>query len=492
MLKAALETCRDLNVGRGIFRAGIACVAITTVLHAIALSVAVSYDSHEYIDLADVLFSDRFPADWIPPIRTPGYPFVLHVAFAIFGRHPMGALATGLFFGAGGLLVLGYAVRRIAGPAAAGAALILCSFYPLFISLQHIVLTEIGVFFYLALLVFALTWPAETTSKTTIKAVALILIVTAGYYHRQTFMVLAPLAALLFALEQWRFGFFRAATVAVVVGVSPPLLKIPFAPYVFDGGVLSYTLSYDLIRQMVLPPDDPIVAPAAAEYRKAIAEADPLAAIPHPVAVPIFQVVRSRLELMTLRRFAVIAFHNPVRYAKAVARSAITTVAPPGQYSYGEAAQATILAPGIAEQTNMIAEGVARLDAAIRRDFMQRASTSLIKRTLWRLREPYRVVMIAGIVSLFVVFAVGIATRSLAPFAFASVPLAYAAAHALILSGEDRYVSPIYPIGLAALVIVIALVTRSLSASILGSGRRVGFQKGREPRDGPAPPIPAS
>lgn len=81
-------------------RLGMTAMAGFVLLHAAALPLAVPYDGHEYIDFADVLFFARFPEDWNPLIRTPGYPLVLKSAFGLLGKQPNAITAANAAFAA--------------------------------------------------------------------------------------------------------------------------------------------------------------------------------------------------------------------------------------------------------------------------------------------------------------------------------------------------------------------------------------------------------
>ena len=81
-----------------LFRISIALFALFTLAHILTVPVAISYDGFQYIDLAGVLFSSRFPHDWMYS-RTPLYPLCLKASFGIFGQQPLAIILTATLAG---------------------------------------------------------------------------------------------------------------------------------------------------------------------------------------------------------------------------------------------------------------------------------------------------------------------------------------------------------------------------------------------------------
>jgi 4-amino-4-deoxy-L-arabinose transferase-like glycosyltransferase len=425
------------------------------VLHTLALPLTISYDGHEYIYMADVLLSGAFPEGWQPRIRTPGYPLALRAAFDLLGRQPMAILALGAASAVGGFLAIGSYIRRLAGPLAAGVALVVMATYPLAVAYAHGALTEIGTFFYLAILVWCLVRPAYPWWK----ALSLVLIVTAGYYHRQTLLPLALIAALVFAIE--RVGVYRergkqllivAAQCAVVVA-GPYLLSLPWEPYVESAAVRSYMLKLGILRQTLLPPEDPMVGEARPDYERAIAESQTAGNLYSGLRYDFIGTLADKLYGPlgdAGPTFVRLALANPGRYAKGAALTTMLFLGFRGLQSTNASAHQAVFG-ALANGVNHIDPGLARLDAATRERYAQRAAPGFVSGSLRALAPVYEWLVMPAVGWLFVQLLLGVALRRFDLFVLAVVPLAYLGLHVLILASEDRYAFPVYPIVLANL-----------------------------------------
>src|SRR5437868_1839485 len=138
-----------------LFSTAIALVLLVTFIHTMALPLIVSYDGMEYAHLANVLSGPSVISHW-NFYRTPLFPLALNRAFWVGGEQPKSALLVTSLFGTGGILLVGLIVRKIAGATSGAVALILMMLYPVLVGYQHMLLSETGIFFWIALLLCCL------------------------------------------------------------------------------------------------------------------------------------------------------------------------------------------------------------------------------------------------------------------------------------------------------------------------------------------------
>ena len=265
---------RPLPLAAGLFLA-------VTLGHFLTLPLLIPWDGQDYIDLADVLDSARFPADW-RPIRVPLLPFALKLSFALFGRSALAAGLVPLAMAALGCLLMADSVRRLAGEGAAAATLAVLALYPSLIAFEHAVLTETGTFFFLALALRLSLWTPETPRAAWLKAAGLALCLGAGYFWRQSLLLLAPWFALLHAAFQARERRRWPAAIlqALLIVALPWGCKQAWLTH-FDRGTMrqldELVLRSFVVRQAVIPPDDARVDPSVREgYQAALARAGAL------------------------------------------------------------------------------------------------------------------------------------------------------------------------------------------------------------------------
>jgi len=469
-----------------------ALAAGLTLLHVLALPLAITYDGHEYIDFAAVLFSERFPADWQPPIRTPGYPFVLEVAFRILGRQPLAVVVVNAAFTLGSLAIVAWAARWIAGPVAAGLAVLVVAAFPLAVAYQHHALTESGTAFYLTLVTGLLLLPAPSARAGWGKAAALALAVAAGYYHRQSLQFVVPAVAVLLPLvachppgSRWWRGaappggwLVLAAQLALALAV-PHLLAGLWEPYVDSAGIRNYMVKQGIVRQALLPPDDPRLGDAREVYEGAIAEAWRADGL---VSGLRFQRV-SELEQPLYPRLGPagpalvrLAWRHPARYAAGIGRTLLLYAGAPAAQRTNHAAEQAVFGVALASGRNHIDDGQPRLDASTRRAFSQPAAPGLVSRLLGALAPLYdRLLVPLALLGLPLVLVAGVVGRDVRLVTVALVPLAYVGGHALLLAAEDRYAFPVEPQALATLVAALVrggawLVDRRRAAASGGTG----------------------
>lgn len=452
------------------------CLALAagfTLLHMLALPLAIPYDGHEYIDFAAVLFSERFPADWRPPIRTPGYPFVLEIAFRILGRQPLAVVAVNAAFALGLLAIVARAARSIAGPMAAGVAVLVVAAFPLAVAYQHHALTESGTAFFLTLVTGILLLPVAGVRAGWWKALALALAVAAGYYQRQSLQFVVPAVAVLLPLSacwppgsRWRAGLTRppggwlvlAAQTALALAV-PHLLAGLWEPYVRSAGIREYMVKQGIVRQALLPPDDPLVGDVREAYAAAIAEAWEADGLRSGLRYTrVDQLEESLYPRLGPAGPALVrlVWRYPGRYAAGVGRTLLLYAGAPAALRTNHAAEQAVFGEALASGHNHIEAGQPRLTERTRAAFSQPAAPGLVSRLLRGLAPLYdRVLVPLAMLGLPLLLAAGVAGRDVRLVTVALVPLAYLGGHALLLAAEDRYAFPVEPLALAVLAAAI-------------------------------------
>src|SRR5690242_10301061 len=162
------------------------------------LPLVVSYDGMEYAHLANVLSGRSVISHW-DFYRTPLFPLALNRAFWLGGEQPKSALFVTTLFGTAGILLAGFIVRKVAGATSGAVALMLMVFYPVLVGYQHMLLSETGIFFWIALLLWSLVCLAPASKEGVIGVPCWIaLVIALGYYWRPTIVYLGPVAALAF------------------------------------------------------------------------------------------------------------------------------------------------------------------------------------------------------------------------------------------------------------------------------------------------------
>ena len=210
--------------------------------------------------MADALFSHRFSHDWAP-LRAPLFPLALKVSFYILGRRPLAAVivsgAAGLF----GVMLLGFAIRRTAGEWAAGCSLIFVSLYPTLVTYEHVVLTETGTFFFVVLACTLMLWKPASERARRMKALLLAGSMAVGFYWRQTLLCITTPAVLITLVQEWRCRpRYNPLARAALLFVLPLLCSRIWDHILKSPPILGQMLGDGIIRQALLPLDDPYVA----------------------------------------------------------------------------------------------------------------------------------------------------------------------------------------------------------------------------------------
>jgi ubiquinone/menaquinone biosynthesis C-methylase UbiE len=443
--------------GRLWYAASLIAAAAFTLLHALHLPLVVTYDGHLYVELADVFGTARYPEDW-DFLRTPLYPVCLKIAFALFGRKPIAAIAVGAVLGFAGLWLLASALYRAGHRPAACALPIVGALYPLLVAYEHCLLTETGTFCGLALLVRVSGTPRGRSSWWDAAAIAAA--VSAGYYMRPSLLHLALAAALLHAVNRlWQEPAPLSARrgrqlilQCLAIAAVPYLVAWPWNREMRESGRTDDVWLFGMTKQALIPPGDPLLGDAEELYAKAIRESTVHGHLDvgGVLGAPAFEVqvilTDDISDAGAVFRRMVIA--HPARYLAGVGRSLLLFAgARPIESENG-----SYLDQVLERDRTTIHLGPERLRDSIRRDFDEEKRPSPIGPSLARLIEPYRVLLLVAVWLLPVTLFLGIRRRQPVLLALGGLPAAFLVLHALTLLSLDRYAFPAYPLLLGALL----------------------------------------
>jgi len=454
-----------------VYRMAVAIVLAFTVYHGISLPVAISYDGLQYIDLADVLFSSRFPAEWLN-IRTPLYPLSLKFSFALFGHTPFALKLVSTGIGCAGLLALGFVVRRFLGEWPAAAALLIGAFYPTLIGFQHYAITEVGSFAFLAFTMALLAWHGTTPRFHLLRAAALLVVLVAGYYWRQNVLVVAVPVALLHGWaamtegELWptfpkadKAWLRRSAPVALqvmVIAIMPYVFAKPWDRYIESNGMRDYMLQQGMVRQGLLPVDHPQVGAYKERYRAALAASvyqnNFYSGMREDLVGEVCtRVFANGLAVSGPQFFWTLVKQNPGRYASGIGRTLMQFAGFPALEKESHYCRDNILS---LSAESKISDGEPGLTARIRKEFVQKPADSIVHVLLRRLVPVYDNLLIVANFLTAIGLILGLILQNYKLSVLCGIPVAFIAPLAIIVSCPDRYVFPVYPITLFNLVAV--------------------------------------
>jgi 4-amino-4-deoxy-L-arabinose transferase-like glycosyltransferase len=439
--------------------------------HLVALPVRISYDGIGYVDLADVLFSGRFPQDWASN-RTPLFPLALKVSFRMFGKQPAAAVlvtsTTALF----GILLMGATVRRLVGELAAALTIVALSLFPTLVAYEHSVLTEAGTFFFVAALLYLLLSGGEKPRSAWYKTGGLVAVLAAGYYWRANVMVLAPVAAVLHLAGAWQQKAGqtdsgrrrRALAQAALILAGPVVLSWFWTPYSDQAGLRDVTLKQGMLRQALLPPEHPLVGDQATIYyagiRESLYHGNFYSGMKWNYMTLVSEKVFDRpLGRSVPRFFLDLVVHYPGRYASGLGRTLVFFAGVNGVESDNRICRDEVLTPGA-----KISEGPEPLRSRVRSQFQQPPAPSVIMGALRGFAPVYDAWVIAASLITVACLPLALYLRDVRLLICCLLPLAYALSYAVLLVSLDRFVLPVYPIVLANSIIAPPLVWRALAA----------------------------
>lgn len=436
---------------------------IVCIWHILSLTLIITVDGLWYIHLANILGTDKFPAEW-DFLRTPLFPAFLKLAFWLLGRQAMAVIGLETCMGAMGVYLLSRRVLKLGREVEASVCLIALIAYPTLIAYEHLLLTEVGTFFFLALFVYVGT---ATERKTIVGACVLAVVITAGFYYRSSLLYLAPLLAILYASTTFRAAYGAAGTIRskglqqaiaqfLIVAILPFVFAYPWQrnPQVSIRTGQSVIL-FGLVKSTVLPPDDPILGAAAETYRQAIAKSRINGRLPDnglqngmewSVIGPIYNDGSAARQIF----FRVVRTH-PKQYLRGVLRnlllySGFTRISDENE-RFRTAAFSSVptfeSAPGFPPPGN---------------EFRRYTAPSAISRALTFLSPIYDWLIKLGFIATLVAVVLGLWHWNTAILTFTAVPLAFILLHALLLMSENRMVLPTYPLLLLNLIMLPAWI----------------------------------
>ena len=456
------------------FWLAVSFVVVVTFVHTLALPLLITYDGMEYAHLANVLSGPAVIAHW-NFYRTPLFPLTLDLSFWLGGEQQQSALLVTTLFGVAGMLLVGFTVRKLAGGTAAAVALILLAFYPTLIAYEHTLLSETGIFFCFALLEWSLVCLVPGSNRFILLSCWTALVITLGYYWRPTILYFSPLVAVVFLLlvlgssairpsERLRRLWSadpRVLASALIIAALPWLLAHPWqqlteehAPNTYEG-----FLAEGMFKEVLVPPDDPILASVRAEYQTAI-EHDlrnghlPLDGVTIGYHDALINRVIQALHAAGIRKQIV---RYPVRYLVRIVKCTIFFMGVPDHrvddenwwfayYVFGLSPPGEALDKALGWDTKLIQFAPPPSGGAHLGTFVK----ALMPLYVW-------IVLASSIVSVgWLAFSI----KMLDPvgLTLTSIPFALMVLHSLPLMAADRYAFPVYPLILANLV----LITRSL------------------------------
>jgi hypothetical protein len=440
--------------------------------HLISVPIGITYDGFQYLDGADILGSSRFPADWYRN-RTPLYSLTLKTSFLLFGRQPIAAILVSTAMGLGTVLLLGRAARLLAGGWCGALVLVFVSLFPTSVAYQHLILTEIGTSFFIALLISVALQQPKTQRAAWRQAAFFCVVLAAGYYWRQLLLNLAPLAAVIWLVRNWRFVrqssdiaylYLGRIVLAVAIIVAAPLaLSRLWDRYTDRAGLAEVSMRQGIIRQALLAPSDPVIGENKVAYVSAVRDSSSqgnfFSGVRNDLFDPLLDgIFRPRPMGVgdTKRIFVSGIFHYPSRYLAGVTRTAVLFLGAKATVNENRIFRQQILSPDWPGAK--IGQGPPEVETQIKQQFQQITTSSAVLEILWRLGPVYDVLLMLGNVLAAAAIPYALFARNYKAFVLAAFPIAYLALYAIILASIDRFAVPAYPINLATLIVLPVLV----------------------------------
>lgn len=440
--------------------------------HLISLPIGITYDGFQYLDGADILGGSRFPADWYRN-RTPLYSLTLKTSFFLFGRQPIAAILVSTAMGLGTVLLLGRAARLLAGEWCGAVVMVFVSLFPTSVAYQHLILTETGTSFFIALLVSIALQEPKRQRDVWLQAAFFCVVLAVGFYWRQLILDLAPLAAAIWLVRNWgllrqtgasAYAHLGRIVLAIAVIVAGPLaLSHLWDRYSDRAGLAEISMRQGIIRQALLAPSDPVVGENKATYINAVRESSSqgnfFSGIRNDLFDPLLDAVfRSRPMGVgdTKRVFVAGILHYPARYLAGVTRTAILFLGAKATVNENRIFREQILSrdwPGA-----KIGQGPPAVETRIKQQFQQITTSSAVSELLVRLCRVYDVLLMLGNLVAAAAIPYALFTRNYKAFVLSAFPIAYLALYAIILASIDRFAVPAYPFTLATLVVLPVVV----------------------------------
>jgi hypothetical protein len=436
------------------------CLSVTF-CHIVSLPLVVSFDSTWYVYLADILGTPRFPGSW-DFLRTPIFPALLKFAFWLWGRQAMAVFALQSCLACAGVWFLSRTVRVLGLHAESAIAVAVLAAFPTFVAYQHVLMTEIGSFFFFSLVVCLLAWPSASSLM---GAMWLALALALGYYHRSSLLYLAPPAGAIYVLtglkEEWKQPG-RAFGNRVFRQLLPQFLVVAFFPFVLAYPWQSNprvavrngqgVLLYGLVTQAVFPPNDPILGSAAQLYASAIEQSKLNGVLPNEgiTGGRQYAVLRS---IYGYGSAASLFLHeietNPLNYLHAVDRNLVMFSGLAGSaYDNAQYRQRVLC-----YLESFIDPGAPQIPP-LGNEFKRTVAPSLTSLALRQIAPFYDWMVDFGLLATILAFLLGLWRLDKAILAFTAPTLAFMGMHALLLMSQDRMILPVQPVLLLNLIML--------------------------------------
>ena len=452
-------------------------------LHMIALPVSMTYDGVIYVHLAEILGTTRFPAEWTVP-RTPLFPLLLKLSFWLLGRQPLAVIFLSSTLGLFSTLLLGRIAVMTAGRAAGVVTLVVISLYPTYIAYQHFALTEAGSSFFLVGITALLIWTPQTGRSLWGKAFLLMVFLTGAWHWRQALLFLAPVVAIIYGADNWRNifgrlggntalrvrpfwgGAFAISAQLLLIGYIPFVLAKPWQAIVHDEEVAAIMIDHGILRQVLIPPEDPFIGNIRDDYRNAIDDSlfegnfysglrpDLLRSIQEKLSTRPYPEPHKQFFWHSIQRY-------PGRYFQALGRTLVLFAGAKAQSNENHPSTRIVLSPEnhwISRQ----ADGPPDITPPIRADLTQYTKPNAISGFLWTLAPAYYwLVQLGSLISLLGLIC-GLILRERSIVIITVVPLVYLFFAAVLLVSIDRYAFPAYPAIIANIFLVPILAIRRI------------------------------
>lgn len=455
-------------------RAFIAC-AIFQLIHIAALPIFVTFDGSLYIQLSDTLFSPNFIKDW-DFLRVPLFPFLIKVFSILFGQHPLSMILLNSLLGFCGSWMLASAVKREGFPRLGAATLLILSLYPILITYQHTLLSDVGIFCCLAGLMNVSLMPVANLKKKTLFMTAAIGI---SYYFRPNLLFLGPIMALFYFLQVCRGGQ-GGNWLAILKRCSRPallhsaiVLIVPFIlaqPWKYLARLqdpeaiqkrMDEQLFFGMFNQMVIHPNDPLLNPDFSARYQALINSSlvnghlPLDGIGGGIINLAFEQMPNYSKNTSFLKQVI---EHPMRYAKGAGRTFLLFCGFQG-HNWPENRPflgAVLPKDDFAEATILMCPPT--LDATMRAHFSQKTGKSVVSTFLRGLNLVYDYLVILGAFVTLSGLAVAIFRSDVQLFVYTGLPFAFIMMHALALLAGDRYAFPGFSVMLMNLVVCPVLI----------------------------------
>jgi hypothetical protein len=430
------------------------------IAHIISVPLLITFDGHWYIRLAEVLGTSRFAAEW-DYLRTPLYPALLKIAFLVFGQQALAVVLIQSALVSIGIWMLSRMLRRMGRPVESAIVLVVLSAYPTLVAYEHALLTEAGTFFFVAALAYILSLPSR---RPVLYVSALTGLISLGFYYRSSLVLLAPLAAVLYAwaslrelsdspTRKPRRAQIRIAWRALAIAFVPFLIAYPWQRNPKAQARNQVVIVYGLVKQAVIPPEDPRWGAAADRDRKAIEASSIKGRLPvsglqngHEYEmIGAFHPGESTPQALLVQ--AVMSY--PGRYFAGVGRN-LLLFAGLGRFESDSAYYRTVIlrSPGTAIEP--APQGFRSIDA----QFAHAAGSSLVRGFFVDAAPLYDFVIFLAFCATVGVLTIGLWRKDMTMIKLAALPLGFIVIQALVLSSQDRMVLPVYPLLLVNLVLL--------------------------------------